>query len=155
MLVDNILIQYMLTYQVNNVNEFLNIADKPFITKPLYFAINKNLPDAENIMTGFNAEIKKMISDGTYNTILGLNWIEADINGDGQTEIVLSNMNIGEDAPTQSYPVFYRDQQSYSEKAYVIDNEYYSSWSDVPVKFKNKSRVETKRDGNPGFEFNF
>ena len=30
-----------------------------------------------------NAEIKEMITEGTYNKILELNWITADIDGDG------------------------------------------------------------------------
>ena len=39
----------------------------------------------------FNAEIKKMQADGTYNIILRLDWIRADVDGDGRTELVAGN----------------------------------------------------------------
>ena len=66
-LVDAILIQYLLKYQLNDVSELLEIGKDPLISKTLHFAIRKELPNAEKIIDSFNNEIKTMISDGTYN----------------------------------------------------------------------------------------
>jgi len=48
-LVDNLLIQYMLEYQVNDVNKYLEIAQKPYSKKSLHFAINQKVPNAEKL----------------------------------------------------------------------------------------------------------
>ena len=95
MLVDDLLIQYMLKYQVNDVNNYLSIASTPFETKSLHFALNKKTPNAKEIMSQFNAEIKAMVKDGSYNEVLGLNWIEADVNNDGIPELVLIGDSAG------------------------------------------------------------
>ena len=61
----------------------LAIAKKPFEVKPLYFALRKDFPNAEEIIANFNKQIDTMITDGTYHDILELNWVKADLNGDG------------------------------------------------------------------------
>ncbi len=89
MLVDALLIQYMLKYQVNDVTAYLEIGSKPLLIKSLHFVLRKDIKDSDEIITHFNEEIQKMIADGTYHNILKLNWINADIDGDGLDEVVL------------------------------------------------------------------
>lgn len=136
MLVDALLIQYLLKYELNDVSELLEFASKPFIVRPLHLALRKETPNAGGIMALFNEEIKEMMSDGTYNLLLGLNWIKADIDGDGSLEIILNGEAAGTEAPENAYGVYYSDARNTDQ--YYIDGRYYDSWDDVPDKYKVK-----------------
>lgn len=152
-LVDDLLIQYLLKYQLNEVHEYLSISNKPFQIKTLHFALHKNTPNAAEIISNFNAEIKSMLKDGTYNKIIGLNWIEADINNDGVTELILKGNSAGLEAPKETYSVFYDSIQS---KGFYIDKVYYSSWEKVPSKYKNTiSTPSPTNTKNTGFSLKF
>lgn len=134
-LVDALLLQYLLKYQVNDVSEFLEIGEIPLITKSLHFAIRNEIPDAENIISLFNNEIGKMISDGTYHEILELNWIRADVDGDGKLELILKGNKGGVEAPDNTYDVFY-SKQNESTNRYYINGKVYNSWDEVPKELK-------------------
>ncbi len=135
-LVDALLLQYLFKYQMNDVSEFLEIGKSPLLTKSLHFAIRKEIPDAENIISMFNDEIGKMISDGTYHEILELNWIRADIDGDGKFELVLKGEKAGVEAPDHTYDVFYSNQNESTNRFY-INGKVYNSWDEVP----NESKI--------------
>ena len=134
-LVDALLLQYLFKYQMNDVSEFLEIGKSPLLTKSLHFAIRKEIPDAENIISMFNDEIGKMISDGTYHEILELNWIRADIDGDGKFELVLKGEKAGVEAPDHTYDVFY-SKQNESTNRFYINGKVYNSWDEVPKESK-------------------
>ena len=139
MLVDALIIQYMLKYQLNDVTKFLEIGKTPLLVKPLHFALRKNVPGAERIMFLFNQEIENMITDGTYHDILELNWIQMDVDGDGNLELVLDGTNAGLESPTHTYGLFM--DLSYNEKPeepkrYFIDGKMYEDWENVPKSYK-------------------
>lgn len=140
MLVDALLIQYLLKYQLNDVTEFLEIADNGLIVRSLHFAIRKDIPEAKQIMTGFNEEIQKMIADGTYHKILELNWIRADIDGDGQFELVLDGDKAGLEAPENTYEVFINQPDTGRSEInrFYIDGTIYNNWEEVPEHYKQK-----------------
>ncbi len=156
LLVDNLLIQYLLKYQLNDVNELLSISGTPFKTKTLHFALNRNVENAKEIIDKFNEKIKIMIKDGTYNEVLGVNWIEADVNNDGITELVLIGDAVGEEAPKQSYPIFHQSQKDDLNKGYYINETYYENWDLVPEKYKHKLSISPSTDiYNPGLHIKF
>ncbi len=134
MLVDALLIQYLLKYELNDVSALLEFAKKPIIVRPLHFALKKETPNVQGIMALFNEEIKKMMSDGSYNELLGLNWIKADIDGDGKLEIVLNGEAAGTEPPEDAYGVYYADAGNTDQ--YYIGGKYYDSWDEVPDKYK-------------------
>jgi hypothetical protein len=140
MLVDALLIQYLLKFQLNDVTEFLEISDDPLIVKSLHFAIRKEIPEAKQIISRFDEEIQKMIADGTYHDILELNWIRADVDGDGQFELVLDGNRAGTDEPTNAYQVFISqpDMGNNEINRYYIDGNLYNSWEEVPEHYKQK-----------------
>ena len=138
MLVDALLIQYMLKYQLNDVTQHLAIGLKPLLMKPLHFALGKNYENAEEIINQFNEEIDEMVADESFNRILELNWIQADVDGDGVTELVLGSNMAGTSAPQNIYGLMM--DNSYKEKngpkRYYIDGKLYEDWDNIPKSYK-------------------
>ncbi len=137
MLVDELLIKYMLEYQHNEVKKYLAVGTQAIITQPLHFAILKNLPDAAEIIDLFNSNIEEMMSDGTYNQILELNWIQYDVDGDGVMELVLKGENAGEEPPVNYYALMSSSGLSNPTDRYYINGTMYEGWNSVPAKYKN------------------
>lgn len=158
MVVDELLIQYMLKYQINDVTKYLEIADAPLIVKPLHFALNKSITDGEEIINNFNKEIKEMIADGSYNKILELNWIKSDIDGDGKFELVLIGNQAGTEQPTSTYGVYAENtftkpvNDSYR---YIINGQAYEGWENIPDKYKVKVSPGQANPNNIGLIFSF
>jgi len=158
MLVDDLLIQYLLKYQVNDVHEFLEIADYPILVKPLHFALRKDLENASAIISAFNTEIGEMIAEGTYNRILELNWITADVDGDGTMEFILDGNAAGTAPPERSYGVSKGSAMSGKpgiNNGYFIEGKKYSSWDDVPQSYKTEIVMSTQNPNDAGIKLNF
>lgn len=138
MLVDALIIQYMLKYQFNDVTTHLAIGQKPILVKSLHLALGKHVENAETILTEFNEEIKEMIADGTFNDILELNWVTADIDGDGVVELVLGGDLAGSSAPNNIYGLMMDEsyKQNNGPKRYYIDGKLYEDWDDIPKNYK-------------------
>lgn len=155
MLVDALLIQYLFKYEINDVSTMLEIGSQPLIIKPLHLAIRKDTPNASKIISLFNEEIKKMVLDGNMNKLLGLNWIRADINGDGVQEIVLIGNAAGENAPTYTYNL--HPSKNLNLDKFYIENKYYDSWEDVPAKYKvsKETFVNSENQKNIGMTLKF
>jgi ABC-type amino acid transport substrate-binding protein len=146
MLVDALLIEYLLKYQQEKVRKFLEIASRPLIIQQLYFALRKNIPQAEEIVNGFNDAIKQMVADGTYNEILHLTWIRADVDGDGTPELVLEGKEAGTKAPLGAYGLL-ADSNPISQNGnqrYYIEGKFYDSWNNVPESYKVPPPVSEK-----------
>lgn len=136
MLVDELLISYLLTYQLNDIRRFLEIGKETFMIQPLHLAILKNKPNAQKIIEDFNHNIKNMMSDGTYNKILELNWIQSDIDGDGVHELVLLGDKAGREAPANYYRLMTETAMTENSERYYINGEIYNGWQVVPAKYK-------------------
>ena len=136
MLVDELLIKYMLEYQHNEVKKYLAVGTQAIITQPLHLAILKNLPDAAEIIDLFNSHIEEMMTDGTYNQILELNWIQYDVDGDGVMELVLKGENAGEEPPVNYYALMSSSGLSNPTDRYYINGTMYDGWNSVPDKYK-------------------
>ena len=157
MLVDKILIQYLFQYQMNDVSEFLSIAKNPFIIKSLYLAIRKDYPNAESIVKQFDKQIDTMIADGSYNRILNMNWIHADMDGDGEKEYILNGKFAGNKKPDDyAYEVFLEKKKKSESNRYFINGTYYEGWDKVPSKYKKLPETQTIQDPkNSSLKFNF
>lgn len=155
-LVDNLVVNYMLNYELQNIKDLIVISKAPYDTKEMYFGLSKSTPNADQIIAGFNAEIKNLIADGTFHQTLGMQWIEADINGDGVTELVLNGDAAGEVSPEDAYALFHDGNPSSKEKGYYIDGSYYSTWDEVPARFKNNPRYTAPPENySPGIRIKF
>ncbi|HKK39871.1 MAG TPA: transporter substrate-binding domain-containing protein [Cryomorphaceae bacterium] len=87
-LVDGLLVAYLRSYQAKDAEKHLELGDTPLLTKALCFAIQRDIEDAEKLMSNFNETILEMQVDGTYHRILKLNWIQIDVDGDGVLEMI-------------------------------------------------------------------
>ena len=137
-LIDDLLIQYLVNYQQKEAGKYLAIGNVPLFTRTLHFAIRKDVPKADHIVQQFNTEIAKMVADGTYNRILQLNWIQADVDGDGQLELILAGDQAGLKAPTSSYNVYFQSSNTAATNSsrYYINGQIYDNWEAVPNKYK-------------------
>ncbi len=139
MLVDHLVVQYFLKYNEKEAKKYLAIGRKPLLRRSLHFAVRKDLPKGEFIIERFNQQIDAMLADGTYNRILQLNWIRADVDGDGRTELVLAGTKAGKSAPKTSYDVPSGSIAQQSEgpvNRYWINGKLYNSWGSVPKDYK-------------------
>lgn len=162
MLVDELLIHYVLERQAKEAAEFLEIGTVPMVKRSLHFALRKGVENADLVMQHFDAEVQKMLSDGTYNRLLGVNWIHADADGDGRLELILGSGAAGEQAPTAGYRI---SSTGGSDSAfelgvgerYWIDGAVVEGWGQVPERYKAYDPTWPDNSGNMGtlFRFNF
>lgn len=138
MLVDALIIQYMLKYQLNDVTTYLAIGQTPLLVKSLHLALRKDVENADTILSEFNEEIDEMIEDGTFNDILELNWVRADVDGDGRMELVLGGEAAGTIAPQNIYGLMMDDsyKSNNAPRRYYIDGKLYEDWDDIPKSYK-------------------
>ena len=148
MLVDELLISHVLDHQPTEVGQYLEIGTTALISRPLHFAVLKGYPGAETIVAKFNEAITGMIADGSYNRILGLNWIRADVDGDGRLELVHGPGGAGSEPPSAGYLVgdAQADTSDASDDRFWIEGEMYESWDDVPEKYKYSGPGQVKED---------
>ena len=153
-LIDDLIIQYLIKYQTNDVSEFLSIGQNPLFVKSLHFALNKKVKNAQAIIKDFNTQIDAMITDGTYHDILGLSWISADIDGDGILELILVGDKAGVNPPENSYDI--DNSQEDTTGGFYINGKHYVSWEDVPESVKvpmGKPDMDGYREGGIIFAF--
>jgi len=139
MLVDALLIQYMLKHQLNDATQHLAIGQKPLLVKSLHLALGKKVENAEEILNRFDEQIEQMIADGSFNELLELNWVKADIDGDGNMELVLGSNMAGSSAPQNIYGLMldssYKNQKN-GPTRYYIDGKLYEDWDNIPKSYK-------------------
>ncbi len=159
-LVDGLLINYLLEYQADEAGQYLELGTTPLARRTLHFAVRKDRQGAEYIIQRFNAQVKSMIADGSFNRILQLNWIRSDVDGDGQEELVLGGKEAGVNPPIYNYDLLLGDSAMASQAPplrYYIDGKVYESWEDVPARYKvpDVTEEDLNRPGLRLFEFRF
>ena len=81
----------------------LAFGSTPLLTRSLHLAVRRSLADAESVISRFNAELRGMIADRTYHRLFHLDWIQADVDGDGRSEYVPDVDQTGPRPPERSY----------------------------------------------------
>ena len=150
MLVDELLIRHVARSQKAEADAYLAIGTRPLIIRPLHFALSRGLPGAAAIVARFDAEIKAMIADGTFNRILGLDWIRADVDGDGTPELVGPG-GVGPEGPETGYDLAAGEGAGAADR-FWIEGKMYDKWEDVPEKYKYRTRKDEATE-DPGATF--
>jgi len=140
-LADELLIHHVFKSQAEEAERALEVGRSPLVSRKLYFAIRKDLPGSKEIVEGFDREIRGMMADGSFHRALDVDWIWADIDGDGASELVLRGTQAGLAEPEHSYNVISGDGYSpvTPPKRYVVDGVVYDSWDGVPDQYKVKA----------------
>lgn len=141
MLADELLIRHLVEHDREKAKRLLQIGDTTLVRRPLHLAVRREHPDAAAAVEKFNAEIERMQADGTYNVILRLDWIRADVDGDGRPEFVARGTQAGEVAPTEGYSILStipRESSVNLGDGYFFGGRVYDSWEDVPERYKTR-----------------
>jgi polar amino acid transport system substrate-binding protein len=139
-LMDDLVVQYLVSAYPQESRTRLQIGATPLVTRPLHMAIRRSLPDAQSIVDRFNAQLRAMISDHTYHRLLHVQWIRADIDGDGIPEYVAESDKAGKTQPKNAYDLFspkaLSEQVSKERERYFFGGAVYNGWSSVPDRYK-------------------
>jgi hypothetical protein len=137
-LMDELVVQYIVSTYPKESGTRLAIGSTPLIRRELHFAIKRSHPDALSIMVRFNEQLRNMIVDGTYHRLLHVDWIQADINGDGVAEYVPRSDKAGTSAPQRPYLLFSQPKPpTVPEKpGFYLGGNIYRDWATVPNKYK-------------------
>ena len=152
MLVEELVIKYILKFQREEVEQYLEIGNYPLVKRTLHFGVRKDMDNSNFIIQQFNEKVLEMVADGTYNRILEMNWIQSDLDGDGVSELVLLGKNAGIEAPIEAYTVpgsnqFKKPKSSFGK--YLIEGQTYQGWDQVPSDYKTPSMNMGKVDTAP------
>jgi polar amino acid transport system substrate-binding protein len=135
-LMDELVIQFILTNYAKEADAELQIGTTPLLTRPLHLVVRRSRTDAQSIISKFNAELMKMVADRTYHKLLHVEWISADINGDGVPEYVPDSDKAGASAPQHVYTLNSDVPKKGSSPHYYLGGKLYNSWTDVPDMYK-------------------
>jgi polar amino acid transport system substrate-binding protein len=141
-LMDALVVQYLVDNYPDQARTRLQIGTTPLLTRPLYIALRRTLPDAQALINKFNQQIKQMITDRTYHRLLHVDWIRADVDGDGLLENVAASDRWARTAPTRTYDLFSEAaldaavKKQGAQERYFFGGAVYNGWSSVPDHFK-------------------
>jgi len=158
-LMDELVVEYILNNYPKESAMRLQIGSMPLLTRELFFAVRRSRPDAQSIVSRFNAQLRGMMADRTYHRLLHVNWIRADIDNDGRPEFVPANDRVGPSAPQHVYTLFSAPQTS-SEKTttqpgFYLGGNIYTDWASVPENYKvsNSDAPDPRRSTASIFTF--
>jgi ABC-type amino acid transport substrate-binding protein len=157
-LMDELVVQYLLTNYPNEVKTRLAIGTEPLLVRTLHFALRRNVIGAESIVARFDAEMTKMIADHSYQLLLKLGWMEADVDGDGRTELVPASDQAGNGPPVRRYElvtVTANKPKAEAPKRFYLGGQVYEGWTNVPEKYKVMDSLKTPQGSQivPVFTF--
>lgn len=139
-LMDDLVVQYLVAAYPEQARTRLQIGGTPLVTRPLHLAIRRSVPDAASIIDRFNAQLRAMISDHTYHRLLHVQWIRADVDGDGIPEYVAESDKVGKTQPQNAYNLFSQQalaaQVQKEQERYAFGGAVYNGWSSVPDRYK-------------------
>jgi polar amino acid transport system substrate-binding protein len=142
-LMDELVVQYILDNYSEQARNRLSIGSTALVTRTLHLAIRRSRPGVEALVKRFNGEVRKMIADRTYHRLLHVDWIEADVDGDGRKEVVARTDQAGPTPPARTYDLFASTPQVEvtappppADKRFYFGGSIYENWASVPENYK-------------------
>ena len=138
-LMDDLVVHHLLAHYPEEVKTRLAIGTEPLLVKTLHFALRRDVPAAQSIVDRFDAELVRMIADRSYHRLLQVGWIQADVDGDGRTELVPASDQAGHAAPVHRYElvtVTASAEKAAGPKRFYLGGQVYEDWANVPNRYK-------------------
>ena len=138
-LMDDLVVQYLVGNHGEEARTRLAFGSTPLLKRSLRLAVRRSLPDAEAIISRFDAEARAMISDRTYHSLLMLDWIRTDVDGDGLGEYIPYADQAGPAPPDHFYELFLSGGPAMEPgmaRRYYLAGNIYEAWSAVPGQYK-------------------
>jgi ABC-type amino acid transport substrate-binding protein len=141
-LMDELVVQYIVRNYAQQSRDRLQVGSTPLVTRSLHLAIRRERPDAISIIGRFNSELRRLIADRTYHRLLQIDWLRADIDGDGRLELISRSDQAGLAPPTTTYDLFVSTPSSKpaapapSGPRFYLGGNIYESWASVPKNYK-------------------
>ena len=142
-LMDELVVRYIVADYPTEAQSRLSVGKTALVVRPLYLAIRRDLPGAQAIITKFNAQIRGMVADRTYHRLLHLDWIRADVDGDGIAEYVPATDHPGASQPQSAYLIGSTARQTEGSSRFYFGGNIYENWASVPESYKS-----TANDGH-------
>ena len=139
-LMDELVVHYIVSNYPTESGARLQIGTTPLLIRELYLAISRSRADAQSIVDRFNAQLPAMIADRTYHRLLHVDWIRADVDGDGVPEYVPENDRPGPLEPQHAYTLFTASatgpDTAAQKTGFYVGGNIYSEWASVPENYK-------------------
>jgi polar amino acid transport system substrate-binding protein len=157
-LMDELVVQYIVSNYPKESDTKLQIGSTPLITRELFLVVRRSRPDADSIVARFNAQLRGMIADRTYHRLLHVNWIRADVNGDGVAEYVPLDDRAGQSEPQRAYTLFSASEPvpaNSTKPGFYVGGNIYNDWASVPDSYKvsNADKPDPRRSTASIFKF--
>ena len=142
-LMDEFVVQYLVSHYADQARNRLQLGTTPLVTRTLHLAVRRDRPGAADLISRFNAELRRMIADRTYHRLLDLDWIRADVDGDGRLELISRSERVGATEPTaRGYDLFLTEPKPQSitiprdGSRFYVGGNFYENWASVPQQYK-------------------
>ena len=138
-LMDELVVEYIIRNHAEEARTRLDFGQDPLLVRTLHLAVNRSLPDAESIISRFDAELRGMVADRSYHRLLQVEWIEADVDGDGLAEYVPADDQAGPDEPIRAYElrsIVWPVEERVRTPRFFMGGNVYQGWSTVPQSYK-------------------
>jgi polar amino acid transport system substrate-binding protein len=160
-LMDELVVRYITSTYPKEAQSRLQFGSTSLITRPLHLALRNDLPGAQSIVDRFNAQLRAMITDRTYHRLLHVDWINADVDGDGIPELVPRGDRVGIAPPQAAYSITTTTekagtkQPSGKESRFYVGGNLYTDWASVPNSYKveDPKRPDPSRSAASIFTF--
>jgi len=158
-LMDALVVDYIATNYPEESRAKLQIGSVTLVRRDLYLALARGRTDAESIISRFNAQLRRMVADRTYHRLLHVDWIKADVDGDGIPEYVPLTDHPGPSEPQHAYALFstpLTDATTHETKSgFYLGGNVYGSWGSVPASYKtvNPSYPDSRQSTASVFTF--
>ena len=136
-LMDSIVAQNLKQVLPEEIKNKLVVYPNVVVAQNLHFAVRRDYPGAAALLDKFNNAIRDMIADGSYNRILGFDWLVADTDNDGVDEYIIGDQlrSKAEDpaGSENSYALFSEKQGDDIKpvRKYRVLNLEYNSWGEA------------------------
>ena len=137
-LIDELVVQHLVSNYPDEARTRLAFGATALLKRSLHLALQRSLPDVESIISRFNTELRFLMADRSYHRLLHLDWIHADVDGDGLVEFVPHDDRIGPRPPEHSYELFATSAPLAglrTTERFYLGGDIYEGWSAVPDRY--------------------